>query len=174
MKRNKKRGFTLVELLAVIVVLAIIMVIATQQINKTINRSRAKSFNETMNIIVENARILFAEGGIDFVCGAEDTANVSTSNVLSGTNLHASLDYNGNDYQVKCEGTSNTTAKITLKATETGKFKLVDTSLITASADLKNDKFYYDKADKSICTIIKNDGTFEACPASTTSSTNSN
>ena len=32
---KNKKGFTLVELLAVIVVLAIIMVIATQQVNNT-------------------------------------------------------------------------------------------------------------------------------------------
>ena len=42
MKKNSK-GFTLVELLAVIVVLAVIMVIATTQVNATIKKSRANS-----------------------------------------------------------------------------------------------------------------------------------
>lgn len=140
MKKNNK-GFTLVELLAVIVVLAIIMVIATQQINKTINRSRAKSFNETMNIVVENARILFAEGGAEFVCGKADGLEV--------TNLEDSLDYNPKDYTVSCSGQ---TIKIT--AVDGGKFENVDTSLIEA-ANLDNaDYRYCNKGEKNLASIV--------------------
>jgi len=66
MKKNNK-GFTLVELLAVIVILSIIMVIAVMSINELINTSRAKAFNETMNIVVANAKVLFSEGELPLV-----------------------------------------------------------------------------------------------------------
>ena len=55
---KNKKGFTLVELLAVIVVLAIIMVIATQQINKTIKKSRGDSFYDSVLMIEKNAKML--------------------------------------------------------------------------------------------------------------------
>lgn len=61
MKKNSK-GFTLIELLAVIVVLAVIMVIATTQINRTIKKSRANSFYDSVLIIEKNAKMLCAQG----------------------------------------------------------------------------------------------------------------
>ena len=66
MKKNNK-GFTLVELLAVIVILSIIMVIAVMSINELINTSRAKAFNETMGVVVANAKVLFGEGELPLV-----------------------------------------------------------------------------------------------------------
>lgn len=136
MKKNNK-GFTLVELLAVIVVLAIIMVIATQQINKTINRSRAKSFNEAFNIVVENARILFVEGH------------------LNQAELRESLDYNPTDYEISYFDNHN----ICISAKDGGKFKNVNmTDTTQFSSDLINGKYLYTKKD--ICTTINTlDGT---------------
>lgn len=76
MKKNNK-GFTLVELLAVIVILAIIMVIAVMSINEVINASRAKAFNETMNVIVANAKVLFGEGELPLVeAELKDTTDI--------------------------------------------------------------------------------------------------
>lgn len=61
-----KKGFTLVELLAVIVILAIIMIIATQSVGKTITRSRTQAFNETMELAAKNAkRILQTDGTLN-------------------------------------------------------------------------------------------------------------
>lgn len=131
MKKNNK-GFTLVELLAVIVVLAIIMVIATQQINKTINRSRAKSFNEAFNIVVENTRILFVEG------------------VLTEEELKSSLDYNSNDYDVIFKD-----YHVCIDATGTeGKFKnvkMLDSTQFDMDT-LGNDVYLY--SDQVICTKL--------------------
>ena len=61
MKKINKKGFTLIELLAVIVVLAIIMVIATQQVNKTIRKSRAKSYMDSALSIEKAAKVYCAE-----------------------------------------------------------------------------------------------------------------
>ena len=51
----KKRGFTLVELLAVIVILAIILVIAVPQIMNTIKDARKGSFESSAKLIASNA-----------------------------------------------------------------------------------------------------------------------
>lgn len=131
MKKNNK-GFTLVELLAVIVVLAIIMVIATQQINKTINRSRAKSFNEAFNIVVENTRILYVEGELD------------------EAELKTSLDYNSNDYEVIFKDNV-----VCIDAIEkNGKFKnvkMLDTDQFDMDT-LGNKDYYYN--NQIICTSL--------------------
>ena len=63
---GSKRGFTLVELLAVIVLLAIILVTATITVNSTIKKSRTKAFDNTMLSIVETAKnILSKNNDID-------------------------------------------------------------------------------------------------------------
>lgn len=56
MKRLNKKGFTLVELLAVIVVLAIIMVIATQAIGNVIKENTAKSFKSSLDMVAKQAK----------------------------------------------------------------------------------------------------------------------
>lgn len=52
----KKRGFTLTELLGVIVVLGLIALIIFPSIAKSIKSSRKKLYNEQVNLIVSNAR----------------------------------------------------------------------------------------------------------------------
>ena len=53
--RKKSKGFTLVELLAVIVILAIILVIAIPQILKTINSSRLAAIKSSAELLVNEA-----------------------------------------------------------------------------------------------------------------------
>ncbi|MBQ6282206.1 MAG: prepilin-type N-terminal cleavage/methylation domain-containing protein [Bacilli bacterium] len=55
MKKNKKKAFTLVELLAVIVILAVILIIAIPQIMNTIQESRLKSMESSARLIATNA-----------------------------------------------------------------------------------------------------------------------
>ena len=50
----KKKGFTLVELLAVITLIGILGLITVPIINNTIKSSRKKAFKETLNAIVRN------------------------------------------------------------------------------------------------------------------------
>ena len=52
---KKKNGFTLVELLAVIVILAIILVIAVPQIMDTINSSRKASIESSVKMVASSA-----------------------------------------------------------------------------------------------------------------------
>ncbi|MBQ1812390.1 MAG: prepilin-type N-terminal cleavage/methylation domain-containing protein [Bacilli bacterium] len=55
MKKNRKKAFTLVELLAVIVILAVILIIAIPQIMNTIKSTRLKSMESSARLIVTNA-----------------------------------------------------------------------------------------------------------------------
>ena len=53
---KKKKGFTLVELLAVIVILAVILVIAVPQIMSTIENARKGTFESTAKLIATSAQ----------------------------------------------------------------------------------------------------------------------
>ena len=55
MKNKKKKGFTLVELLAVIVILAVILVIAVPQILNTINSSRYAAIKSSAELLLNQA-----------------------------------------------------------------------------------------------------------------------
>ncbi len=51
-----KKGFTLVELLAVIVVLSIILVISAPIVTNLITSSKQKAYDEQVNLIVSSAK----------------------------------------------------------------------------------------------------------------------
>lgn len=57
----KKKGFTLVELLAVITLIGVLGLITVPVINNTIKNSRKKAFKETLSAIVDAAKIYNAD-----------------------------------------------------------------------------------------------------------------
>ncbi len=99
MKKNNK-GFTLIELLAVIVVLAVIMVIATTQINRTIKKSRANTFYDSVLMIEKHAKMVCAQ-----------------DNSMSKETIAAITDYNTAEYDFTVSGND-----ITVTPTADGKF----------------------------------------------------
>ena len=52
----KKKGFTLVELLAVIVILSLVLVIAVPSVNRYIKQSKEKAYNTQISTIIEAAQ----------------------------------------------------------------------------------------------------------------------
>ena len=58
---KKSDGFTLVEVLAVITLIAILGLISVPIINNIMKESKQKAFKETLNVIVKTARIYNAE-----------------------------------------------------------------------------------------------------------------
>ena len=116
---KNKKGFTLVELLAVIVILAIIMVIATQQIGKVIAGARADSFVESYQMVAKQVQTFIATDQTDDIkCDDSDSSN------LCGTKYGLSSDY---FLKVDPVGTPVTGYKITLSvpgtaSNYTGKF----------------------------------------------------
>ena len=75
---NRKNGFTLVELLAVIVILAVILVIAVPQIMNVIIESRKGALESSAKLIassVENAMMANQALGISDEISCEDVSN---------------------------------------------------------------------------------------------------
>ena len=105
---KKKKGFTLVELLAVIVILAVILVIAVPQIMSVIESARKGSIESTAKLIAEGAEREYTNRKIL----GKDT-NVLCSDVSS---------MNSNDYGT-CVITFDNTGKATVKVTGKGKFE---------------------------------------------------
>ena len=106
---KKKKGFTLVELLAVIVILAVILVIAVPQIMSVIESARKGSIESTAKLIAEGAEREYTNRKIL----GKDTNNIECSDVSS---------MNSNDYGT-CVITFDNTGKATVKVTGKGKFE---------------------------------------------------
>ena len=105
---QKNKGFTLVELLAVIVILAVILVIAVPQIMSVIESARKGSIESTAKLIAEGAEREYTNRKIL----GKDT-NIKCSDVSS---------MNSNDYGT-CVITFDNRGKATVKVTGKGKFE---------------------------------------------------
>lgn len=128
------RGFTLVELLAVIVILAIVMVIATITLNETITTTRTNSFSRTMDIIVQNAKDL---------ANLEEEINTKT--------LTSRISYDDKEYKIEVID-SGKSKLIVLTATLDGEFKKMNFESIE-----KNKLYNYENNNK-MCTLINSSG----------------
>ena len=89
-----KKGFTLVELLGVIVVLAIISMIAVPLIDRSINKSDEDLYNTQINQIVKAAKNYYAEPeNIDGLPqGAGDSVTVTLEALQKGGYLPTEVD----------------------------------------------------------------------------------
>ena len=99
---KKKNGFTLVELLAVIVILAIILVIAVPKITDTIKNSKKASFESSAKTIAAQAEKKKMEKEI-----LEDSGSINCSDVvkLSDTDYDScSITFDGNTAKVSLVG----------------------------------------------------------------------
>ena len=105
---QKNKGFTLVELLSVIVILAVILVIAVPQIMSVIESARKGSIESTAKLIAEGAEREYTNRKIL----GKDT-NIECSDVSS---------MNSNDYGT-CSISFDNAGKATVKVTGKGKFE---------------------------------------------------
>lgn len=64
-KNNNRKGFTLVELLAVIVILAILMVAAGAAVMSTMNNAKVNNFKNEALTALDTAELLFSELSMD-------------------------------------------------------------------------------------------------------------
>ena len=128
---KKKNGFTLVELLAVIVILAVILVIAVPKITDTIKNSKIASFESSAKTIAAQAEKKKMEKEI-----LEDTGSINCSDVVKLNNndySSCSITFDGNTAKVSLVGSGkfeglqiingtkdNATATITTSSTKTG------------------------------------------------------
>ena len=75
---KNKRGFTLVELLAVIVIISILAMLAIPNVTKRVEESRKKVFLEDSRTLLEAARVDFSSGKYTLVEGVEKVENKVT------------------------------------------------------------------------------------------------
>ena len=106
MMKNKK-GFTLVELLAVIVILAVILVIAIPRIIDVIDSSKLSSFESSARMIISDAEKQYA---INKVNGIEEEISCENTSKL-----------NNNEYS-NCEITFDSEGLASIELTGSGKF----------------------------------------------------
>ncbi|MBQ6282133.1 MAG: prepilin-type N-terminal cleavage/methylation domain-containing protein [Bacilli bacterium] len=110
---KKRNGFTLVELLAVIVILAIILVIAIPQIMKTIDSARLGSFRSTVRLLLTQAEKQYL---------VNSTLGESTS-TITGSACNDLAKLSATDYDVtNCNITFDSNGYATLKLSGQGKF----------------------------------------------------
>ena len=104
MKRLNKKGFTLVELLAAIVILAVLMLVGAQAVAGIMRSSRANSLLSSLDMAAKQANTKIAQG--------ELTSKES--------NLKDVLNYNDKDYLVGAYTTSDGNNVITYVKTQIG------------------------------------------------------
>lgn len=85
MKLRNKQGFTLVELLAVIVVLAIVMGIAAVAITNVLENTRKSAFVSSANQYIVGARNLVNTGEMDKLLGGSSSTYVPTCATTGNT-----------------------------------------------------------------------------------------
>ena len=106
----KKNGFTLVELLAVIVILAIILVIAVPKITDTIDNARRGSLQSSVKMVAAQAEtqktVADTLEGVTFESGSAASPITCTSAEWAGLN---STDYKSCSYYIASDGTANVT-----------------------------------------------------------------
>lgn len=87
-----KRGFTLVELLAVIVILAIILAIAVPSITGMTNNAKRSAFESDVKMIITNIGYRELEASLDSTIQAPAVHETGTGNVDELSNYGAEPD----------------------------------------------------------------------------------
>ena len=106
---EKKKGFTLVELLAVIVILAVILIIAMPKISDVIKKTRLSSLEATTKMIINFAEKKYTENQV-----LEQGTNINCSDVAK---------LNKNDYGIcKITFDDKGNASVILNGKKDGKF----------------------------------------------------
>ena len=104
----KKNGFTLVELLAVIVILAIILVIAVPKITDTIDNARRGSLESSVKMVAAQAEtqktVADTLEGVNFDAGTSAKPATCTGAAWAGLN---SSDYKTCTYYIDTDGTAH-------------------------------------------------------------------
>ena len=141
---KKKRGFTLVELLAVIVILAVILIIAMPKISDVIKNSKESSLETTAKLIASQAEKKYTENQV-----LDNSSTIKCSDVAKISNA---------DYE-SCNITFD--SKGNAKVTIVGKGKFEGMAVCNAnknnasiSSDCSTDASYFTYEDTSSAEIV--------------------
>lgn len=125
MKKLNKKGFTLVELLAVIVVLALLMVIATSTIGSALDNSRKKALTIAAQKFLNDA---YTTAQSELLNGSQATTSVSINKdgysgsitIDATTGKITSYCVSVTQYNIKVNGTHTGDGVPTVGASATG------------------------------------------------------
>ena len=157
---KNKNGFTLVELLAVIVILAVILIIAMPKISDVIKNSKKASFEATAKTVASQAEKKLMEKEI-----LEDTGNISCNDIvkLNDTDYSScSITFDGNTAKVSLVGKGKFAGLKVVNATKdsaTAVETTGDSSTKTATQYIKE---LYDDVSKRTENNLKKDNTSDA------------
>ena len=124
---KKKKGFTLVELLAVIVILAVILIIAMPKISDVIKNSKESSLETTAKLIASQAEKKYTENQV-----LDNSSTIKCSDVAK---------ISANDYE-SCNITFDDKGNAKVSIVGKGKFEglqVVDGTKDSAKASVKED-----------------------------------
>ena len=111
-KKNSKKGFTLVELVVVIAILAILAAIAIPVVASTIKSSQvssAKSNAQTVELAIKEAKSAISSGDNSVFANAT-SGSISVADVAKAKKIESALnaEYNINGHKYVCAWDSNT------------------------------------------------------------------
>jgi len=104
MKLNKK-GFTLMELLAVIVIMAIIFAVAIPSISSSVERSKTKQLNAKIEVIEAAGEVYISDNNVNYVslvtlyCGNILTKEELKDPFNEKNSLCGYVSYRNSDYE---------------------------------------------------------------------------
>ena len=148
---KKKKGFTLVELLAVIVILAVILIIAMPKISDVIKNSKEASLETTAKLIASQAEKKYTENQVldgSSAISCSDVAKISSNDYES---CNITFDDKGNakvtivgkgkfDGMAVCNANKNSASISSDCATDASYFTYEDTSIIHSAEVVDVDK----------------------------------
>ena len=158
--KNKKNGFTLVELLAVIVILAVILIIAMPKISDVIKNSKKASFEATAKTVASQAEKKLMEKEI-----LEDTGSISCNDIvkLNDTDYSScSITFDGNTAKVSLVGKGKFAGLKVVNATKDSANAIETTGDSSTKTATQYIKELYDDVSKRTENNLKKDNTSDA------------
>lgn len=108
MNLNNK-GFTLIEVLAVVVILSIIMAIMVPSVNSIMKKNKEDNFNNLQNSIISAAKVYISDNRYDIVvgeCDSDNKANITSIGEVSltGSNISVAMLVNAGNIKTNSSG----------------------------------------------------------------------